>query len=269
MKNLKLIVVSLLIGFGQSAMAQTDTDTTVIENTTIIKSTTTTTDQPAVQPAPQPAPAPVVQETTSEDQVGTHIGFRFMPFFSKLRANSTDVGNAAVITTELTLGYGFGGFIGYYFNNHIGLHLEVMYTSITQEIAEKEDDVRQVDLSYLNFPLLLTLNTDLGKPINFNLHFGPQMGILLGSKARGYTTDDAAGTTIVVGAKPYDLGIAYGAGIDFGFGEGYRTHLNIGFRGVNGLVNIDDESKTTDNHYIIARSKSSAYGGYIGIMFKL
>ena len=71
--------------------------------------------------------------------------------------------------------------------------------------------------------------------------------------------------------KPADLGVAYGAGFDFGIGEQRHFHINLGFRGVYGLVDISSSSTTLNagQYYILQKTNVSTYSGYLGLMIKL
>ena len=105
------------------------------------------------------------------------LGARFYPTFTSFSVKTSDGGT---VKSEVTLGYGFGGVIGYNFNDYIGIMGEVIYNSISQEY-KMNDEIKNVHLKYVNIPLLLSLNTGRTKPINFNFVAGPQIGINIGS----------------------------------------------------------------------------------------
>ncbi len=105
------------------------------------------------------------------------FGVRFMPTFSQFDVQTSDGGTVA---GTVTLGYGGGIFLGYTFNDFIGIQGEIIYSSINQKY--KEFDVEQkINLKYVNIPLLLTLNTGKASPVNFGVVAGPQIGISVGS----------------------------------------------------------------------------------------
>lgn len=99
---------------------------------------------------------------------------------------------------------------------------------------------------------------------------GPQLGINTGSSldVEGNSTIDTVNATINI--KPADIGIAYGAGIDLGLGPDRLLHVNIGFRGVYGIIDIGEDSNnnTTSSYYILDRSKLKTYSGYAGLSYK-
>jgi hypothetical protein len=111
------------------------------------------------------------------------------------------------------------------------------------------------------------LNTGVSQPINFNVAFGPQLGLNVGSDLK--TTGSSGVDTLsgVLDVKKEDFGIAYGAGFDFAIGA--ATRLSIGYRGVSGLVDISDRSTsiTTNEYYILQRSHVNTNAGYIGFTF--
>lgn len=200
-------------------------------------------------------------------QVGMHIGATFQPTLSSFDINDAN----GKVSGKFVLGYGFGGSLGYFFSNNFETRLEVLYSSLQQDYSQGN---RRVKLTYLNFPLLAVLHTDYDRPISVNVAFGPQVGIKTGASVKG-DSDIGQGTDTVefqgvFKAKPLNFGIAYGAGVDFGLGLDRRLHLNIGFRGVYGLLDISDKSQTTvTNQYLILdRSKVSTYAGYVGISYR-
>lgn len=195
-----------------------------------------------------------------------YIGFRFMPTFTTLDLNA----DGAVVESSATLGYGYGGVLGFNFTDHFGMQLEVIYSSLAQRytVRERENTIR---LKYINVPLLFRFNTDYSKPVNFNVVLGPQLGLNVGSSVDADDANGAGVDTIQarVAVKKGDIGIAYGAGLDFGMGTSGSVRLNIGFRGVLGLVDISDRSnnRTTTEYYVLDRSKVKTYAGYIGLSF--
>ena len=126
---------------------------------------------------------------------------------------------------------------------------------------------RNINLKYVNIPLLLALNTSKSKAFNFGIVAGPQIGLNVGSKLLSSSGDNSSKPILSI--KKGDLGFAYGAGIDFGLNDANSFRLGLGFRGVYGLIDISDNSATlTDNsYYILDRTKIKVYSGYIGISF--
>lgn len=191
------------------------------------------------------------------------VGFRFMPTFSQMELRTSSGGT---VEGEATLGYGFGIQLGYHWSDYVGIQGELMYTSTSQKY--KENDVeRRVDLKYLNVPLLLSLNTGKSRMVNFNVVVGPQIGFNVGAKVVSTGADTTS--MAVISVKAGDLGLAYGAGIDFAFNEAHKWRIGIGYRGVRGLFDISDNSQSaaTNSFYIIDKTNLKTHAGYIGISY--
>lgn len=190
------------------------------------------------------------------------FGLRFMPTVSAFDMQSSSGGT---VKGEATLGYGVGALLGFNFSDHVGLQGEVIYSSINQKY--KESDVEyKVNLKYVNIPLMFSLNTNKSGPVNVNLVGGPQIGISVGSEV--FTSgNNTNGSEPIVSVKKGDLGLAYGAGVDFGMIPSGALRLGLGFRGVYGLLDISDNNtnKTTDSYYIFDRSHIKTYSAYAGL----
>ncbi len=193
------------------------------------------------------------------------VGFRFMPTVSAVEIK-TSTGNS--VSAEGKLGFGIGGFLGYGFNDYIGVQAEVIYSSLSQKYTE-QDREQEINLKYLNIPLLLSLNSGKSKLVNFNLVGGPQIGLSVGSKLTFTDNGTSAEPDPVLSVKKGDLGFAYGAGVDFGINADRTWRLGLGYRGVSGLFDISENSKTlsTENYYLLDKSKVQTHAGYLGISF--
>ncbi|HTF04908.1 MAG TPA: porin family protein [Bacteroidia bacterium] len=204
--------------------------------------------------------------TTAPSSDGFHhmeIGFRFMPTFSAFDVRTSDNG---VVRGTLTMGYGYGGLIGVNFNEHVGMQAEVIYLAMSQKYRDNGLD-RTVKLNYVNIPLLLSLNTNKSSPVNLNFVAGPQIGINVGSEVTSSGGSQSDTITAIVAVKQGDLGFAYGAGLEFGLGANRNAHIDVGFRGVFGLIDISDKSQstTTNEYYVLDRAHVQSYAGYIGL----
>ncbi len=190
------------------------------------------------------------------------FGLRFMPTVSAFDMQTSSGG---VVKGEATLGYGVGALLGFNFSDHVGLQGEIIYSSINQKYTE-EDVEYKVNLKYVNIPLLFSLNTNKSGPVNLNLVGGPQIGLSVGSDV--FTSGNNTGESQpVVSVKKGDLGLAYGAGVDFGLNPSGAIRLGLGFRGVYGLFDISDNnsSTTTDSYYILDRTHMKTYSAYAGL----
>jgi hypothetical protein len=191
------------------------------------------------------------------------LGVRFMPTFTSLTFNNP---SGDVVTGQATLSYGYGGMLARNFSKNVGMQVEVNYNAISQKYKDQGLE-RQISVNYLDIPLLLSLNTDVSKPVNFNLVVGPQFGLNIGSKisANGNSETDTVNAT--VGAKGSDVGLAYGAGLGFMLNKPQTLRFDVGFRGAYGLVDLKGSNSNTspDTYNINVRASRKSYGGYAGL----
>jgi hypothetical protein len=190
------------------------------------------------------------------------FGLRLMPTFSALSVNTSTGGS---VEGSATLGYGVGAILGFNFNPHIGIQVEGIYTSITQKYKEDEIE-RKINLKYLNIPLLLSLNTNKNATVNLNVVGGPQMGISVGSSMSSSGGDGTSSTQGIFAVRKGDLGFAFGAGLDIGVNPAKTIRVGFGYRGVRGLLDISDDSRTdaSNNYYILDRTKIKTNAVYLG-----
>jgi len=207
-------------------------------------------------------------QNTNTDNEGApqiEIGVKGLLAFSSFRmmtSAGTEVKGIGV------LGYGLSAMVGFNFNSHIELQAEVMYSSISRKYTEIDVD-RRVNLRYVNIPLLFSLNTGKFKVVNLNIVIGPQLGILVGNTVytSGNTTFDTPIAVLTV--RKSDIGLAYGAGLDFGLNRSGTFRVGAGFRGTYGLFNISNNSgtTTTEEYYVLDRVHLQTYSIYAGFSF--
>jgi len=201
----------------------------------------------------------------AQSESGAYIGVNFMPTITSFEVRQIDNGTAKA---KFVLGYGFGGQFGYNFNPHFATQVEGIYSTLSQKYTDRAEE-RVIKLSYVHFPILLRYNTDITKPVNFNIVAGPQFGLNVGSSLSG--GDGGATDTVqaVLAVKPADFGVAYGAGFNFGLGPNANPKINLGFRGVYGVLDISDRSQTTTTNqfYILDRSHVKTYAGVLGLTY--
>lgn len=192
------------------------------------------------------------------------FGLRFMPTISDFNLKTTNGGN---VKTDVNLGLGAGILIGFNFNQNVGINGELVYTTISQKYTEQNLE-RKITLRYVNIPLMLSLNTGITKPVNFNITGGPQIGISAGSTFTTKGGDSSVNYNNVV-VKKGDLGFAYGAGLDFGLNTPKTIRFAFGFRGVLGLIDISDNNNNQVNssYYVIDRIQIKTYSAYFGFTF--
>lgn len=190
------------------------------------------------------------------------IGLRLMPTLSNLAVKTSSGGS---IKGEATLGFGVGALLGFNITNQIGIQSEVIYNTFSQKYKE-QDIERKIKLTYVNIPVLFSLNTGKTNIVNLNIVAGPQIGVSVGSRITT-TGGDNTQQNAVLSVKKGDLGFAYGVGLDFGISASRHTRLSLGYRGVTGLFDISDNSRTitTDSYYLLDRTHIKTNAVYIGL----
>ncbi len=191
------------------------------------------------------------------------LGFRLMPTFTSLDVKTSSGG---VVSGSVVLGFGAGIFLGYNFSNHIGVQGEIIYSSISQKFVDVNVE-RNINLRYINIPILLSLNTNKSKLINLNAVVGPQIGFNVGSRLTMSGSNNANDPKPILSVSKNDIGFAYGAGIDLGFNEERTIRLSLGYRGVIGLLDVSDQSKsiTNDSYYVLDRTYIKTNAFYLGL----
>lgn len=206
-----------------------------------------------------------ISSNAQTPSTGLYLGVRYMPTISDFNVKQV---NGDLYKTQAVLGYGIGGLIGVNISDHIALQGEVLYSALAQNYTDATNTERRIDLNYVNVPVMLVLNTNSSSLVNLNITAGPQLGILVGSEFDATGTAEGDTITAVFGAKTADFGIAYGAGIDFNILP--NLSIDLGYRGVIGLVDISDQSQTltTDQYYLLDRSHLMTYAAYAGLKLK-
>jgi len=193
------------------------------------------------------------------------FGFRFMPTVSNFQMTAYDGG---VIAGQATFGYGVGAITAFNFTEHHGIQGEFIYNSLSQKYSDAELQ-RTLNVQYINIPLLYSLNTGKGDPINLNIVAGPQIGISLGSDITLASGEGADTLQAIVDVKKGDFGFAYGAGLSFSLNSMRTIRLDVGYRGVFGIMNISDDKVAPDANSYRAFDKASIRTNsvYAGITF--
>jgi opacity protein-like surface antigen len=264
MKKIVLIIGLCTLGITYAFSQETPTKKTTTTTTTTVEEPTT---PPAVvvEPVPPPPQTVVVREEPDEpdrDLKRGYIGGRLLATVAYFDVHDY---SGAVYSTDFIISYGGGGLIGTNFGRNVGMQLEVLYSPLAQKYKDQGLE-RTLHVTYLNIPLLLVLNTDVTKPVNFNIVAGPQLGINTGSRIESNDIgDNTEAVHAVLAVKGSDIGLAFGAGLDFNIANALT--LNIGYRGVYGLLDISDKSRnlTTNEYYILDRSHVQTHSAYAGL----
>ncbi|MCW3078173.1 MAG: hypothetical protein JWO32_2782 [Bacteroidetes bacterium] len=272
-KNITTAIVAISALFYSTAQSQTDTvrvkettkETTTIHDSTSTRKPVQPTQTVVAQPQPVDQPSETPKDNTPDLRRG-EFGVRYMPTFSSLSVRNS---SGDVIEGEMSMSQGYGIMMGFNFDRHIGIQAEINYNQTSQKYKDKGLD-RQVDISYLNIPVMLSINTDKRLPVNLNFVVGPQFGFNVGSAIKSGGT--AAGTETVhavVAVKQGDVGAAYGAGLEFALNKAHTLRLDLGFRGYYGFVDISgsNPSNSPDTYNVIVKASRRTYAGYLGLTF--
>lgn len=191
------------------------------------------------------------------------FGIRYMPTFSSI---SLKTYNNDVIKGSVSINHGFGIMVGFNLSKNFGIQGEVNYYQVSQSLRDL-DLSNEVNIKYLNIPVLLSFNTNKEKRLNFNVVAGPQFGINAGASIKSVGTVNPDNVRAVVALKKGDVGIAYGAGFEFAVNSNHTVRLDIGYRGFYGLVDIN-ATKTDNNTYnVVAKASRKTNALYAGIAF--
>jgi hypothetical protein len=193
------------------------------------------------------------------------FGIRYMPTFGTLRVRNY---NNETVSGTLSMSHGWGIMLGFNFNDHVGIQGEVNYNEINQKWKDRDLN-RTVHVSYLNIPVLLSLNTDKSAPVNVNFVVGPQFALNVGSSIKGGSSAGSETVTATVAARSGDVGAAYGAGLEFMLNPAHSLRLDVGFRGYYGFVDMraDQTSNNPDTYNVLVSASRKTYAGYIGLTF--
>lgn len=205
----------------------------------------------------------IVDKTNERELKRMELGFRFMPTVSSV---SFTTAGGEVVKGEATISMGYGGILGINFSKNIGILGEVDYNEVSQKYRDRNLE-REVNIQYLNIPVMLSLNTDKTAAVNLNIVAGPQFGLNLGSDVKSSGTDSEGTETVtaVVAVKEGDVGLAYGAGLEFALNKDRTFRLDLGFRGFYGLVDMDSDEIAPGTYNIIVNTSRKTYAGYAGI----
>lgn len=293
LKKITIIGLSALL-FVNTVDAQISSDTTIIRES---RETTITRDSvnkqstipndtivnvptqpapappaPTLPPPPPPTPAVVIVPAPKPEPPRLHnleLGLRFLPTYSSMGVISSQ---GDEIQGEASLSNGYGFMLGFNLTRVIGIQTEVNYLETSQTYKDNDMD-RNENVDYLNIPVLLSLNTDKSRIVNWNFVAGPQLGINIGPKTRTSSNNnsdnnvDTSQTGLAV--KKGDLGLAYGTGLEFMINRMRTVRIDVGFRGFYGLGDINGKNTDSDpsTYNVFQNTSRKTYGGYLGLTF--
>jgi opacity protein-like surface antigen len=147
---------------------------------------------------------------------------------------------------KLKFGYGFGGVLGYNFNNNYGIQSELLYEQTGQNYEDNFQPlggplnaIRQIDLTYFSIPVLFKFTSKKKDNIKAYALAGPQFNLLLKSSElvilNGIEKKDAL--TASEKFRDFDAGFALGGGMDIFFMQNF--YISFGMYNYVGLSDIN------------------------------
>ena len=208
-----------------------------------------------------PAPAPYFNDSTLPKNFHFQFGILAIPTISKIEVNPMP--NGVVEPSTSSVSYSYGAFIQYNFSRNIGVRLDGLYSTISQQYTDRMVE-RTISLNYYNIPLLLTLNTGVNDPVNVNFSAGPQLNINSGQSMETSGPTLLGETSIPEGVltpNKISWGAAYGVGVDVALNSNHTTRLGFGYRGFFSVSDMGDTRQTLgDNQYrILGHSEMRTY----------
>lgn len=259
-KKITTGAIAIVIAFFSVPLSAQVVDTVkVIKETQVVRDTVVET---RVVPA-EPVPAKENEKPERPPLRHGEFGIRYMPTFSSMSFRSY---NGEIIQGDVSMSHGFGVMLGANFSKNIGIQGEVSYLEISQKYKDQNLN-RQVNVSYLNIPIMLSVNTDKTRMVNLNFVAGPQFGVNLGSSVQTYGDENEGTVRAVVGAKGTDVGLAYGTGLEFALNRAHTMRADIGYRGYYGLVDAsaDQSSQNPDTYNVLVRASRFYHAAYLGL----
>jgi len=205
---------------------------------------------------------------------------------SSVIINQNNYGLPFEMDYAFTMGVGGNANIGFDFNEHIGLKLEIGWAKLGQKYDDLYNDTiytRNVKLNYLQIPLLFKFRTG-GEVAKFYVMAGPQFNILLSAKQEYLKQEDIWDDEYTPGGwtQPIKIGestitdrynmLDIMGRIDFGVDIQIipNLFLNAGLTFAYGFMEInapDWQIKNSDGNY---DPSHNAYGGMtVGINYVL
>jgi hypothetical protein len=189
------------------------------------------------------------------------VGVQYMPTFVTMSFRNT---NGDVIRGDVSVSHGIGFMYAYNFTENLGFQTELDYLAIAQKYKDQSLS-RQVNVSYLNLPLMLSLSTNKTKAINGNFIIGPQLGFNIGSSISTSGNENSGNIQATVGAKGTDLGMAYGLSGEFALNPDRTLKLDVGYRGFFGIVKTQANQTSNNTYNVLVRGSRKANAAVLGI----
>lgn len=147
-------------------------------------------------------------------------------------------------------GFSVGGFFGHNFHEFFAVQPELQFVmkGARQEDVDFEQEIK---VSYLELLVPATLTLPTGRDVQPRVYAGPAVALKLTCKAevksfRLVVAGDCDDPDVGRDAKSIDFGLVFGAGVDFGVGNGAITadvRYNLGLTNSNDVPGEPEEVK--------------------------
>lgn len=161
--------------------------------------------------------------------------------------NFADFGGDDIGDNSSKIGFLVGGFAEIKLSEKFAIQPELLFSTQGTKFKTDGDDLK-FNLSYINLPVMAKFYV----VDKFSLEAGPQIGFLVGAKAKAGDEDE----DIKDSFKSIDFGVNFGAGYDF------TENLSAGVRYNLGLANILDTEDGDDSEI-----KNSVFSIAVGYKF--
>jgi opacity protein-like surface antigen len=148
-------------------------------------------------------------------------------------ANVTFDAEGADISFDRRTGFVGGLFVIWPANTRAALQIEALYSQKGAKMEEGGGS-GEVELDYLEVPVLVRLSSDRSMPTSFNVFAGPSVGFRLRARAKSEFDGESEDEDISDDIERLDFGLAVGAGLELG-------RFIVDGRYTWGLVNINKE----------------------------
>ena len=151
-------------------------------------------------------------------------------------------------TTDMVVGFQFGGYLNYKISETFIFQPELVFSRLGGKESEYDPDFQEeIDVKFKLDYLTLPLNFKFQVNENFGLLVGPQIGFMVGAKAKV----DFFGTSVEADVKDQFKGIDFGANV----GLSYTINkLSFDARYYLGLSNIGDFDEDIGDGKIMNRA---------------
>lgn len=169
--------------------------------------------------------ATVVVFTLSSASVsaqGLTAGLKAGMNIANVHGDDVKLAEALGVEFSSNIGLCVGGFVTYSLSDMFAIQPELLFTmkGAKMEVAGYKETVK---VNYLEIPVLAKLSIPTPGNVKPSLFVGPSLAIKLSAKAEWEEDGESGEEDISEEVKSTDFGLVFGAGIDFGLGQGKLT----------------------------------------------